>query len=100
MLTRKMIVGTIISILFAMSGPVWGLVYYQVEYEESNGPPTNLEAPYEQCIARINKNANQKPTAAVIAPNFIMTAAHWGYLKGLKVSLGSEDSDDYIIIDG
>jgi hypothetical protein len=107
MLRRKMIVGMFMAVLVAMSGPVWGLVYYQVEYEESNGPPTNLETPYEKCMARINKSASLKPSAAVIAPNFIMTAGHWSGTNpntnpmiGLKVSIGSEDSDDYIITDG
>lgn len=39
MLTRKMFVGMIIAVLAAMTGPALGLVYYQAEYEENNGPP-------------------------------------------------------------
>ena len=57
-----------------------------------------IEGPDGQCMARINRSSWAKPTATVIAPNFIVTAAHWseyGSLVGKKVSIGSEDSDNY-----
>ena len=53
-------------------------------------------------MARINRSSGTKPTATVIAPNFIVTAAHWSKsysLVGKYVSLGTENSDDYIIVD-
>ena len=77
--------------------PAQALVYWRADYNDLPNP--NLETPYEQCMARINKNADEKPTAAVIAPNFILTAAHWGNLAyyNYKVSLGTEDRHNYRI---
>lgn len=90
----------IICCFLVSTGTVsWGLAYCPEDY--NNLPDVWEEGPDGQCMARIAAYSGslKYATAAIIAPNFIMTAYHWGSLCGHKVSIGTEDSDNYIIVD-
>jgi len=55
--------------------------------------------PLKECMARID-NGYTKISAAVIAPNFIITANHWKDQVSKKLSIGQEDTANYILVEG
>ena len=74
----------------------WGLVCHDADWPL----PTELpDMPPKECMARID-NGYTKVSAAVIAPNFIITARHWTDQVSKKLSLGDEDTANYVLVEG
>ncbi len=94
MARRRTIIGWI---LLGFAGTAaWGLVCHDVDWPL----PTELpDMPLKECMARID-NGYTKISAAVIAPNFIITANHWTNQVSKKLSIGQEDTTDYILVEG
>ena len=94
MARRETIIGWI---LLGFAGTAaWGLVCHDADWPL----PTELpDMPPKECMARID-NGYTKVSAAVIAPNFIITARHWTDQVSKKLSLGDEDTANYILVEG
>jgi len=91
MFTRKMIFIMTIAVLASMSTATWGLVYWPEDY-----PATYLQdRPEEQCLARVKGFRSM----TVIDPNFILGCAHVYIPVGKTVRIGTNDSEDYVVVD-
>jgi parallel beta-helix repeat protein len=93
MFTRKKIYIMTIVFLASMSTATWGLVYWPADY-----PATYLQdRPEDECLARVNGVIG----TTVIDPNFILGCAHayGGNYVGKTVSIGTNDSEDYVVVD-
>ncbi len=76
MVKKKIVIVMFMIIWGMMSGAAWGLVYWQVDYNDINS--ANFDRPYEKCFVGLEwPIAARCPTATIIAPNFIITCAHW-----------------------
>ena len=72
----------------------WALVCHEADWPLPAELPDTLPA---ECLAMID-NGYTKISAAVIAPNFIITANHWGNHVCKKLRLGNEDGCNYILV--
>ncbi len=90
---RETIIGWI---LLGFAGTAaWALVCHDVDWPL----PTELpDMPPKECMARID-NGYTKISAAVIAPNFIITGNQWKDQVSKKLSIGQEDIANYILVE-
>ena len=93
MVTRVMIVGIMLGGF--VPTVAWGLVCHEADWPL---PAELPDMPPKECMARVD-NGYLQISSVVIAPNFILTANHWGNHVSKRLSLGDDRSSNYVLVD-
>ncbi len=94
-----------LSCLFVVTSLSYGLVYWEEDWDTYGGPPPLAMHPDPNCVVGLEWfNLARYPNATVIAPNFILGAAHWttpSWFIGKEIKRIGENTYDneYFVVD-